>query len=104
MVQTNVGLQLEMGGEIMVVGLYVVVGWVERCVWREWEARICHCDRIKVIISIPREALKNEGTCNHLLGRVRSCAIAGTVVFLGDVDTGLNRHLVACIKKRAGQC
>ena len=41
-VQTNVGVQLETSGEITVVGLYAVIGWVEPRVWWEWEARIRH--------------------------------------------------------------
>ena len=97
----NVGLQLETGGEIVVVALYVVVGWVEWCEWWEWKAGICHCGQIKAIISNLRGALGGEGTCDYSLGQVCSCVIVGTMVFLGDVDIGLNCHVVACIDERA---
>ena len=94
-IQTNVGVQLETSGEIMVVGLYAVIGWVEQRVWWEWEARICHCDRR---LSVFRKWVSGQ-ICDHLLGQGCSCAIEGRVVFPEGMDTGLNCHLVTYVIK-----
>ena len=101
-VQTNVGVQLETSGEITVVGLYVVIGWVEPRVWWEWEARIRHCDRVNAFVSIASGVLRNVWICNYLSERACSCAIVGIAVFLGDADTGLNCRLVTCVARCVG--
>lgn len=81
----------------MVVCLHPVVSWAERRVWRKLEARVRHYDQIKATTGIQWEGLGNERTCNHLSGQVGWRAIVGTVVFLGDVDTGPNCHLATCM-------
>ena len=85
------------------VGLYVVVRWVERRVWREWEARIRHCDRVNAFVSIASGVLRNVWICNYLSERVYSCVNVGRVVFLGDVGTGPNYRLVTCVTKCVSQ-
>ena len=58
---------------------------------------------VKYYMHYQHPVLGGEGVCNHLLGQVCSCAVAGTVVFRGDADTESSRHLPACVNKPVGQ-